>query len=208
MRCDMTVKGTLIVVTAPSGAGKTTLVHELVNQVDDLMISVSHTTRAPRAAEVAGKSYHFVSQSDFFDRIEKGLFLEHALVYGNYYGTCAAWVHEQLSAGTDVVLEIDWQGALAIQKKMPDCVTVFILPPSVQALADRLGRRAQDSDVVVEARLAAATEDISKYQHFDYLVLNEEFDQALAHLRAIVLASRSQRQRAEKRLAPVLESLL
>lgn len=182
--------GNLFVVSAPSGAGKTSLTRALIEEDPDVRLSVSHTTRAPRPGERDGQHYHFVDREEFLRRREAGEFLESAEVYGHFYGTSLAAIEDSLAQGRDVLLDIDWQGARAVRARVPDCATVFILPPSVTALEARLRGRAQDSDAVIRGRLAAAHADLSHVDEFDYVIINDTFEQALADLRAVVRARR------------------
>lgn len=184
--------GTLFVVSAPSGAGKTSLVAEMLRADHKLGVSVSHTTRPMREGEKNGVNYHFVSRNEFETMIGRGDFLEHADVFGNYYGTSQVWVREMLASGRDVILEIDWQGAAQVRHLIPECVSVFIVPPSSEILRDRLEGRGTDAPDVVERRLSEAREECSHAGMFDYLVVNDDFREALADLLAIV---RSQRLR-------------
>ena len=180
--------GILFIISAPSGAGKTSLVSELLNKMDNIKASVSHTTRASRPGEVNGINYHFVSQQQFVDMLEQDAFLEHAEVFGNFYGTSQQWVADSLASGEDVILEIDWQGAAQVRQLFPDSTSIFILPPSKQALRERLHNRAQDDAEVIEKRIAAATEEMSHYIEADFVVVNDQFDLALGQLMAIVTA--------------------
>ena len=182
--------GTLFTISAPSGAGKTSLVNELLNDLDNIQVSVSHTTRPSRPGEVEGVNYNFVTKEQFINMLNGNAFLEHAEVHGNYYGTSEQWVKESLARGTDVILEIDWQGAAQIRKLFPGCVGIFILPPSKQALRERLTGRGQDDATVIDKRVAAATEEMSHYAEADYLVINDQFEDALEELKAIVIAGR------------------
>lgn len=200
--------GTLFIVSAPSGAGKTSLVAALVQQVPGLRISVSHTTRPCRPGEVDGVNYHFVDREQFMASVEAGRFLEHAEVFGNLYGTSQDWVEAMLAEGQDVILEIDWQGAAQVRRLMPDAVSIFILPPSVEVLAQRLRNRGSDVDDVIARRLAGAREEMSHYPEFDFLVINDDFQRALEDLTAIVAAQRLTQRRQQARLAPMLENLL
>jgi len=184
--------GTLYIVSAPSGAGKTSLVKKLVATTPDVTVSVSHTTRPPRPGERDGKHYHFVTPAAFEAMIAEGAFLEHAQVFGNHYGTSRAAVHAQREAGLDVILEIDWQGARQVRERI-DSSSLFILPPSREALRQRLARRGQDSAEVIEQRMAAALDELSHYAEFDYLVINDDFTAALDALRAILIAHRQRR---------------
>ena len=185
-------QGTLYVISAPSGAGKTSLVAEMLRRDEKLGVSVSHTTRPMREGEKDGVNYHFVCREQFEGMIGRGEFLEHAEVFGNYYGTSQVWVNETLAQGRDVILEIDWQGAVQVRHLMPECVSIFIVPPSPEVLRERLTGRGTDSAEVIERRLAEASEECRHAVEFDYLVVNDDFDEALADLLAIV---RSQRQR-------------
>lgn len=184
--------GTLFVISAPSGAGKTSLVAEMLKADQNLGVSVSHTTRPMREGERDGVNYHFVSRESFEAMISRSEFLEHAAVFGNYYGTSQVWVEETLATGQDVILEIDWQGAAQVRRLMPQCVSIFIVPPSAEALAERLNGRGTDTPEVVARRLAEAAEECQHAAEFDYLVVNDQFDAALADLLAVV---RSQRLR-------------
>ena len=201
-------QGTLYIVSAPSGAGKTSLVKALLESTDDIMVSVSHTTRGMRPGEVDGRDYHFSDVDTFRVMIADNAFLEHAEVFGNYYGTSRSSVLEMMAKGTDVILEIDWQGAQQVRQKMPEAVSVFILPPSREELERRLRGRGTDADEVIARRLGEAVTEMGHYREFDYLVFNDDFDTALARLRAIVIA---RRQRAEAQIQAqrgLLEALL
>lgn len=204
----MSAPGCLYVVSAPSGAGKTSLLSALIAQVDQLQVSISHTTRGQRASEQDGVNYHFVSEADFQAMIAEGAFLEHAQVFGNYYGTSQASIQAQLDAGHDVILEIDWQGAQQIRQQWPGVVSIFILPPSQAALAQRLQQRGQDSAEVIEQRMAAAVDEMSHYVEYDYVVINDDFAQALADLTAIFVARRTQLARQQQAQQRLLQQLL
>lgn len=197
-------KGTLFTVCAPSGAGKTSLVNALVASMGNLTVSVSYTTRQPRPGEKNGVNYHFVTEDDFIHMLTCNLFLEHAQVYDHYYGTSQRWLLEHLHTGTDVILEIDWQGAQQVRRLKPDTVTIFILPPSREVLEQRLRSRGKDSEAVIAQRLQAAVDDISHYVEFDYLVVNDDFSQAVKDLQAIVHSQRL----TQLAHAPKLEKLL
>jgi len=184
--------GTLFVISAPSGAGKTSLVAEMLHADQKLGVSVSHTTRPMREGEKDGINYHFVSRDKFEAMIGRGDFLEHADVFGNYYGTSQVWVREMLAIGRDVILEIDWQGASQVRRLIPECVSVFIVPPSYEVLRDRLVGRGTDVSEVVERRLSEAREECRHVGEFDYLVVNDGFQEALADLLAIVRSQRLQ----------------
>lgn len=183
-------KGTLYVISAPSGAGKTSLVAEMLRNDSQLGVSISHTTRAMRPGEQNGVNYHFVDRTEFEAMIARGDFLEHADVFGNYYGTSHIWVRETLARGQDVILEIDWQGAAQVRRLMPECVCIFIVPPSPEVLRERLVGRGTDAPDVVERRLAEAREECRHAVEFDFLVVNDDFATALADLLAIVRAQR------------------
>jgi len=201
-------RGRLIVIAAPSGAGKTSLVKALLARDLALRLSVSHTTRKRRPTEQEGREYHFVSVPEFERLRDEGEFLEHARVFDNLYGTSRAFVEQQLTAGHDVVLEIDWQGARQVRRAMPQCVSVFILPPSRTALAERLARRATDTPQVIERRLADAAGDMSHYREFDYVVVNDDFARALEDLQRIV-AGEAQGLRSDRpQLAALAAELL
>lgn len=202
------MSGTLFIIAAASGTGKTSLVKALVDGDDRLGVSVSHTTRAPRPGEVDGVSYHFVSREQFETGIAAGDFLEHAEVFGNRYGTSRRWVEAQLAADHDVILEIDWQGAQIVRGLMPQAVSVFILPPSLQALAERLNGRGTDSAEVIAHRLGESIADIAHYDEFDFLVINDDFNAALADLKAIVRAARQSHRAQSTRQAALIRKLL
>ncbi len=184
------VTGNVFIICAPSGAGKTSLVAELLKRDRRARLSVSHTTRPPRPGEQDGREYHFVSAAAFEAMIERGAFLESAQVHGNMYGTSQAWIDEQRGQDIDIVLEIDWQGAQQVRKLIPDAVGIFILPPSAQALRRRLVDRAQDSAEVIERRLEAARGEIAHLAEFDYVIINNNFDDAVEDLASIVRAAR------------------
>jgi guanylate kinase len=186
----MTVLGTLYILSAPSGAGKTSLLKALRQKDNGLHVSVSHTTRPMRPGEEDGVDYHFIDQASFLAKVKQGDFLEHAEVFGNYYGTDETSVRSQLKAGEDTVLEIDWQGAQQVRKRFPDAVSIFILPPSPEALHERLSNRGQDSEEVIQGRMRKAVDEMSHYVEFDYLVFNDDFEQALSELLAIMTAQR------------------
>jgi len=200
--------GTLLVVAAASGAGKTSLLGALVEADPLVTVSVSHTTRPPRPAEADGRDYHFVDEPHFEELVQKGAFLEHARVFGNRYGTSRAAVDEQLRQGLDVILEIDWQGARQVRQLFAGAVSVFILPPSREQLRCRLAGRGQDSAQVIDVRMAEARNESSHWDEFDFIVVNGQFDRALADLRAIVTALRLRRSQQRHRLASLLEDLL
>jgi len=186
----MSYIGNLFIVSAPSGAGKTSLLKAITSKHDTVTTSVSTTTRPIRTGEENGKDYHFVSIAEFKNMIRAGEFLEYAEVFGNFYGTSRSRITEQLNTGNDLVLEIDWQGAQQVRKLLPDATSIFILPPSQQALTDRLIGRAQDDESVIKKRMAAAMEEISHYHEFDYLVINDVFEQALEEIELIIKSHR------------------
>jgi len=201
-------QGALYIISAPSGAGKTSLVKALVDSTAEVRVSVSHTTRAPRPGETDGVHYHFVDKEAFQAMAAEGGFLEHAEVFGNFYGTSRAGVEALMEQGVDVILEIDWQGAAQIRQVMPEAVSVFILPPSRAELESRLRGRGQDSEEVIARRLAEARAEMAHHGEFDYLVVNDDFDQALAELRAVFTARRLRREVQIPRLAGLLADLL
>ena len=180
--------GNLFIVCAPSGAGKTSLVNALLEREPDLELSVSFTTRAPRPGELDGREYHFVSRETFLAMAGRGEFLESAEVHGNLYGTSQAWIGMRRAEGKDILLEIDWQGALQVRRLIPDAIGIFILPPSPDALRKRLVARGQDAAEVIERRLAAAREEIAHVSEFDYVIINQNFDVAVSDLVSIVRA--------------------
>jgi len=187
----VTVPGNLFILSAPSGAGKSSLINALLEQEAEssarpLQVSVSHTTREPRPGENNAEHYHFVSVNAFKKQIAKNAFYEHAEVFGNYYGTSEAAIDEQLAQGIDVFLDIDWQGAQQVRMKKPSVTTIFISPPSKQALESRLRNRGQDSDEIIASRMEKAQAECSHYTEFDYVIINDDFDQALVELTIIV----------------------
>lgn len=183
-------KGKLYIIAAPSGAGKTSLVKAMVQSTPHVRVSVSHTTREMRPGEQDGVNYHFTTVDSFREMLAEGVFFEHAEVFGNYYGTSEKWVREQLEKGEDVILEIDWQGARQVCKLMPEAVTIFILPPSLEALQERLTGRGTDDLDIIERRMSQAVNEMSHYDEFDYLVINDEFDLALRDLQTIIRSRR------------------
>ena len=184
------MKGNVFIICAPSGAGKTSLVAELLRRDRSARLSVSHTTRAPRPGEQDGRDYHFVARPAFEAMIERGEFLESAEVHGNLYGTSQAWIDEQLARDVDIVLEIDWQGAQQVRRLIPEAIGIFILPPSPETLRRRLIDRGQDSKAVIERRLQAARGEIAHLSEFDYVMINNNFDDAVEDLVSIVRATR------------------
>jgi guanylate kinase len=200
--------GKLYIISAPSGAGKTSLVKQLVADLDGLTVSISHTTRQMRPGETHGQDYYFVTVADFQAMQEKQAFLEHAQVFDNFYGTAQQTVEENLNRGLDVILEIDWQGAEQIKKLLPDSLSIFILPPSTEVLFERLRNRGQDGEEIIARRMRDAVTEISHHDEFDYLVVNDVFEQALTELKSIVIANRLTKQRQLHNLRPLLTSLL
>ncbi len=201
-------KGTLYIISAASGTGKTSLVAALLKQLEHISVSVSHTTREPRPGEVNATHYHFVAENDFARRQSNGEFLESAKVFGHYYGTSKIQLEKTLAQGVDVILEIDWQGAQQIKKILPEARSIFILPPSRQTLMARLNARGQDSPEVIADRTKEAFEEISHYKEFDYLVLNDEFEHALNDLISIVNSMRLRQTRQAVVLAELIDKLL
>lgn len=190
MRPITSTAGSLFIVAAPSGAGKSTLVNALLAQEPQIKLSISSTTRAPRPGEQDGREYHFTTVEDFIAREKAGEFLEHAEVHGNYYGTSRLIIEEQMRAGTDVLLEIDWQGAQQVRKQFPGAVGIFILPPSIPALEERLKKRGQDEPHVITRRILAAGGEMAHSPEFEYVIINQDFTTALSELNAIVKATR------------------
>ncbi len=200
--------GNLYIVSAPSGAGKTSLVKALLDADENLRVATSYTTRDCRPGEVDGVNYHFVSQTQFQQMVDEAEFVEHAEVFGNHYGTSQKQIEGLLSAGSDVILEIDWQGAQQIRKMMPDAQSIFILPPSRDALSERLQNRGQDEQSVIDARMAASVDEISHYVEFDYIVVNDDFSVALEQLQAIFVAKRLEIIAQGQRLSAMIGGLL
>ncbi|NND45053.1 MAG: guanylate kinase [Xanthomonadales bacterium] len=198
----------LFVIAAPSGGGKTSLVNALLSADPGLALSVSHSTRPARPGEVDGQHYHFTRPEDFERMAREGAFLEHAIVFGHAYGTHAGALQQQLDEGFDVILEIDWQGAAQVRAAFPEACSIFILPPSLAVLRERLSRRGQDSAEVIEGRMREAQAEISHWREFDYLVVNEDFEHALGDLRAIIRARRLGREPQAKRYTDLLAELL
>ncbi len=200
--------GTLYIVSAPSGAGKTSLVKALVDAQPQVRVSVSHTTRPMRPGEVDGVNYHFVSREDFLARLERNEFLEHAEVFGNLYGTSQRWLEDTLAEGFDLILEIDWQGAQQVRRLMPQAKSIFILPPTQEALRQRLNNRGQDSDEVIDKRMREAVSEMSHYVEYDYLVINDDFAHALIDLQSIFRANQLIQKTQQQRHARLLGELL
>jgi guanylate kinase len=208
MMRGLMMRGQLYVISAPSGAGKTSLVAALLQQDDQIRVSISHTTRTPRPGEQDGVNYHFVDKQTFDTRITENDFLEYAQVFDNFYGTSQTAVEAQLNAGFDVILEIDWQGAQQIRQLRPDVTTIFILPPSIDALRTRLTGRGQDSQEIIERRMHDAVNEMRHYDAFDYLVINDTFSTALNELNAIFLTQRLLMARQKQQAEPLLTTLL
>lgn len=202
------ITGKLYIISAPSGAGKTSLVKQLKADMDKLVVSVSHTTRDMRNGEINGKDYYFVSVDEFKSMIEAQAFLEHAQVFDNFYGTAQKTVEHNLAQGLDVILEIDWQGAQQVRKMLPDSLSIFILPPSIAVLKQRLQNRGQDNDEVIARRMRDAVTEMSHYPEFDYLVVNDDFNLALNQLKSIITANRLLQNTQQILLAPLLQNLL
>jgi guanylate kinase len=201
-------KPNLYVVAAPSGGGKTSLIKALLERDDNICLSVSHTTRAARPGEIAGRHYHFVDEQTFLELIAQNAFLEHARVFDQRYGTGREAVESKLAAGFDVMLDIDWQGARQIRASFPDCCSIFILPPSLQILRKRLARRGQDSEETIKRRMKDARAEISHCHEFDFMIVNDDFDLALADLRSIIRNGKPQRQERQNQLINLVAELL
>ncbi len=204
----MTTTGTLYIVSAPSGAGKTSLVKALIDSMAQVRVSVSHTTRAMRPGEVDGVNYHFTAREEFVDMLKQGDFLEHAEVFGNLYGTSHSWVKQTLAKGYDLILEIDWQGAQQVRKLVPDAKSVFILPPTHKDLRQRLHNRGQDAVDVIDLRMQQAIDEMSHYVEYDYIVINDQFSTALEDLKAIFRANQLLLDSQQKRHTQLLCDLL
>lgn len=200
--------GSLYIISAPSGAGKTSLISALIKQDKDIKVAVSHTTRLMRLGEEDGKHYHFIAIEDFKSKVEQGSFLEYAEVFGNYYGTSNQVIDDQLESDLDVILEIDWQGAQQVRKLRPDAISIFILPPSVDELEQRLCGRKQDSQEVIKTRVQQSCDDMCHYDEFDYIVINDDFDSAVQDLASIFQCHRmtlaNQQQRHQEFLAAII----
>lgn len=204
----MSVKGTLYIVSAPSGAGKTSLVKALLEEDAQVRVSVSHTTRTIRPGEQDGVDYNFIRMNQFDALIAENLFLEYADVFTNKYGTSRLWVEDELNRGVDVILEIDWQGAQQVRSLMPDAVSIFILPPSQGELRKRLTGRGQDGDEVIDLRMSQAVSEMAHYNEFDYVVINDDFSIALTQLQAILTSQRLMLDVQQARYADLLNDLL
>ena len=201
--------GQLYIFSAPSGAGKTSLIEALLKQTSDIGVSISHTTRDMRPGEEDGVHYHFIDKTEFSSMVDEGIFLEHATVFDNFYGTSQKALDDRLATGEDVIVEIDWQGAQQVRKKIPQALSVFILPPTREALKQRLNSRGQDSDEVIARRLQDATSDMGHFNEFDFVVINDDFEQATEQLRSVILAQRQRitvlSEKEEATLAALLD---
>lgn len=200
--------GTLYIISAPSGAGKTSLVKQLAATLDNLTVSISHTTRQARPGEVDGQDYYFVSPEQFTEMLRNQAFLEHAQVFDNFYGTAQKTVADNLAEGLDVILEIDWQGAQQIKTVFPDSIGIFILPPSIEVLRERLNNRGQDDEQTIARRMRDAVTEMSHHAEFDYLIVNDVFEQALLELKSILIAQRLTLQKQQEHLDRLLVALL
>ncbi|MFQ3185176.1 MAG: guanylate kinase [Marinomonas primoryensis] len=201
-------KGNLFILSAPSGAGKSTLYKALLNQDDKVRISISHTTRAPRTGEEHGREYYFIDNESFLDMIAEDAFFEHAQVFDNYYGTSKESIFGMLEQGLDVILEIDWQGARQIRQFYPEAIGIFILPPSLPALEERLRSRATDTDDVIQRRMAKAVNEMSHYHEYDFVVVNDDFDAALSQMTAIFMAMRAKTPVMQEKSGNLINDLL
>lgn len=203
-----TYKGNLYIVAAPSGGGKTSLVKNLVDTLDHIAVSISHTTRAIRPGEQNGVDYFFVAENEFLDMVNNNAFIEHARVFNRLYGTCSEQITQRLENGIDVVLDIDWQGAEQIRRRFNDAVSVFIVPPSLEVLKQRLMNRGQDNPEVISDRMIKAQDEMSHYPEFDYLIVNDDFEKAAMELRAIVIANRLRMPAQVNKQAKLLSFLM
>jgi len=202
------ISGNLYIVTAPSGAGKTSLVKALIESTNDITASISHTTRPMRPGETNGKDYHFVSKDEFLNMEKAGDFIEHAEVFDNYYGSSRRGMNDQLKLGSDVILEIDWQGAQQVKKVFPKSTGIFILPPSKETLIERLHSRGQDSKEVIQRRTEEAITEMAHYHEFDYLIINDDFQTALAEFKSIISAARLKIKTQKQQHAKLISQLL
>ncbi|MDP1601913.1 MAG: guanylate kinase [Legionella sp.] len=202
------ITGNVFIVAAPSGGGKTSLVNELVTKLENIDVSISHTTRASRPGELHGKDYFFVSESQFMEMVNDNAFIEHACVFNHHYGTSVAEINDRLAKGIDVVLDIDWQGAAQIRRLYPDAISIFIIPPSLTVLQQRLQGRGQDDDQVINNRMQRAKDELSHFSEFDYLIVNDNFDNAFFELQSIVIANRLSFARQSRKIGKLLSLLL
>jgi len=198
----------VFVISAPSGSGKSTLVNRVLQEDPKLLFSISFTTRPARGTEKEGQNYHFIERADFEGRIRRGEFLEHAEVFGNYYGTHSSYLAAAQESGRDLLLDIDVQGAAQLKEKIPEAVSIFVLAPSREELEKRLRARSEDSEAVIERRLREAAEEIRHYDRYDYVLVNQEVNLSASRLKAIIEAERLRRNRMESRIRPILESFL
>ncbi len=201
------MNGTLYIISAPSGAGKTSMISKLLETLNDAEMAVSHTTRPKREGEIDGKHYHFISADGFLNDVHEDKFLEHANVFGNHYGTSKSAVEMLLEKGVDVILEIDWQGAQQVRNLMPEALSIFILPPSKAELEQRLRGRGTDSDEVIAKRLGQSCDDIKHYDEFDYVVINDDFEISVKQLKSIFHANRATLQKQQQKNQPLLDEL-
>jgi len=201
-------KGKLYIISAPSGAGKTSLIKKLIPHMDELIVSVSHTTRPQRPGEIDTIDYFFTPVDTFKKMINQQAFLEYAQVFDNFYGTAQSLIEQSLKSGKDVILEIDWQGAEQIRRILPDTISIFILPPSTEVLRRRLKERGQDSEAIIDRRMQDAVNEIGHYAEYDYLIVNDEFNNALTEMKSIILANRLNIQRQQEQLKDLLIDLL
>ena len=197
---------TVFIISAPSGSGKSTLTDRLIAEISNLRFSISYTTRAPRGQELDGKEYFFITRDDFETRVAKGEFLEHAEVFGNYYGTHVGELDRAAAENVDLILDIDVQGARQLKERIPAAVSIFILAPSREVLEQRLRARSQDSEPVIARRLHEAAEEIRNYSQYDYVLVNREVEASVETLKSIVKATRSRRDRMEREIRPILET--
>jgi guanylate kinase len=204
----MSSKGSLIIVSAASGSGKTSLAGRVLSEVPNLKFSISYTTRKPRPGERHGVDYFFVSEAEFRSMVQSGAFLEHALVHGNYYGTTRDFIQTTTEAGYDVLLDIDVQGALEVKRQVPEAVSVFVFAPSFAVLRERLARRASDDGEVIERRLRIAKDEIKCYEKYDYLIINEDIEESVFELKSIICAARCRLLRRKERARRILKSFL
>lgn len=204
----MNIQGNLYIVAAPSGGGKTSLVRTVLANLDNIVVSISHTTRPKRPGENEGVDYFFINEPQFLDMVNNNEFVEHAVVFSHYYGTSVAQIQQRLQQGIDIVLDIDWQGAQQIRHLFPTAISIFVIPPSLQVLKERLRNRRQDSEEVITDRMHRAQEEMSHYPEFDYLIVNDNFDHAALELQAIVLTQRLQMSQQSHRQRKLLSFLL